>query len=242
MFNTGLAKKIGVHEHIDKARKWIQNLTAKFIIPKKKKIFCIGKNKTGTTSIAVALEEYGFILGNQRKAELLNDAYFEKDFEKIVDYCKSAEAFQDVPFSWPETYKYMDKAFPGSKFILTVRDNPEKWYNSVINFQSKIWGQGKLPTVEQLKNVSYVYKGWAWSNRVRLLGITEKDDPYDKNRLIEDYKKHNKDVISYFKNRENDLLVLNVSEKDAYIKFCQFINKKPKGETFPWANKTSEIK
>lgn len=212
-----------------------------YSISKKNKIFCIGRNKTGTTSLKIAFKELGFTVGNQRKAELLNDDYFNGNFDAIIEYCKSAQVFQDVPFSWPQTYKHLDKAFPGSKFILTVRDNSDQWYNSVVNFQSKIRGGGEIPSVEDIKNDTYVYKGWAWSNKTRMHNITENDDPYDKKMLVSHYEKHNADVLEYFKGREKDLLVLNLSDSDAYQKFCAFIGVTTNKTSFPWENKTSEL-
>ena len=91
------------------------------------KVFCVGRNKTGTTSLDVALRELGYLMGDQREAEWLIDAYAARDFKPIVEYCRSAEAFQDVPFSYPYTYVVLDQAFPESKFILTsprVRRGP----------------------------------------------------------------------------------------------------------------------
>jgi hypothetical protein len=68
------------------------------------------------------------------------------------------------------------------------------------------------------------------------------DNPYDKDILITHYEKHNQDIINYFKGRPDDLLIINLSEKDTYLKFCNFIGVVPKRKTFPWENKTDEIK
>ena len=71
----------------------------------KTKYFCIGRNKTGTTSLKRAFEDMGFTVGNQRAAELLTDRYyFSQDFSPITKYCITAQVFQDVPFSYPDTY------------------------------------------------------------------------------------------------------------------------------------------
>jgi len=204
----------------------------------KHKIFCIGRNKTGTTSIQKALYDLGFRVGNQREAELLSNFYFEGNYEPIIDYCKKYQAFQDVPFSWPETYKYLDKAFPNSKFILTVRDSSEQWYQSYVKFQSKIFKNGNVPTWEDLRNTEYVYKGWAFNNRKKLYNLSEEDDPYAKSILIQHYEKHNNDVIDYFKDRKDDLLILNLADKDSYKLLCTFLRIKSYKNNFPWLNKT----
>lgn len=78
----------------------------------KVKYFCIGRNKTGTTSLKRAFEDLGYPVGNQRKAEILTSQYyFDGNFEPIINYCKTAQIFQDVPFSYPEIYKHLDKAY-----------------------------------------------------------------------------------------------------------------------------------
>jgi hypothetical protein len=206
------------------------------------KFFCIGANKTGTTSLEKAFKELGFVLGNQRKAELLSIDCFEKNYQPLLNYCKTAEVFQDVPFAFLDIYKVLDQHFPNSKFILSIRDSPEQWYQSLTKFHAKIFGNGSVPTWEILKNTDYVYKGWVYKIRKTVQGLNENDDPYDKTKLINYYEKRNQEIITYFKNRPNDLLVINLSEPDAYQKFCNFIGVKSDKNEFPWENKTENIK
>ncbi len=217
----------------------IRFLYKKFRIRNRTKYFCIGNNKTGTTSVKQVFIDLGFVVANQFNAELLMDNYFDKDFDPIIDFCKTGEFFQDVPFSCPNTFRFLDKAYPNSKFILTVRDSSTQWYNSLIRFHSKLYGDGKIPTVEMLKKVDYVYPGWTWNTIKKMHNITENDDPYNKEMLISYYENHNKDVLEYFKDRPNDLLVLNVSDKRSYQKLAKFIGIKVDGKAeFPWENKT----
>ena len=202
------------------------------------KIFGIGNNKTGTTSLMKAMAMLGYSIGDQRQGERLHKEWAKRNFEPIIKYCETADFFQDVPFSKPFTFIAMDIAFPKSKFILTVRDSPEQWYNSVVRFHTKIWGiNGKPPTTEQLKEVDYVYKGWAWEMR-QLSANTPHDDPYNKDALIQSYLEYNNSVLNYFVHRPEDLLVLNVSKKGAFKKLCEFIEKPVIQNEFPWENKT----
>lgn len=204
----------------------------------KQKIFCIGLNKTGTTSMKVAMKELGFAVGDQRSAEMLVDDWARRDFRRLIRYCRSAQFFQDVPFSYPFTYIAIDQAFPGSKFILTVRDTPEQWYKSLTRFHAKKWGKdGRIPTKEDLQEATYIYKGRPWHTN-RLYSITPEDDPYNKELLIKDYIDYNRMVCDYFRHRPDDLLVLNIAEKEAYPKLCYFLGKPCKKKEFPWANKT----
>lgn len=204
------------------------------------KIFCIGANKTGTTSLKKAFEDLGYKVGNQRQAELLLHPFLNGNYQVIVDYCYSAQVFQDFPFSWPELYKYLDKAFPNSKFILTVRDSSEQWYQSITKFHAKLYGKGKIPTKEDLMNATYIFKGRPWITHSAKFHVPE-HDPYNKKILIDQYEKYNRDVIEYFKNRPDDLLVLNLSDEDAYEKFCEFLNIDSPFDKFPWENKTESL-
>lgn len=202
------------------------------------KIFCVGRNKTGTTSLKKAFEDLGFPVGDQRRAEILYlDHYFEGEFDSIIRYCRSAQVFQDVPFSVPDTFRYLDKAYPGSKFILTTRDSAEQWYSSITRFHAKLYGKnGRVPTTSDLMDATYIRKGAPY-NTVRL-HATPDDDPYNKKIMIAHYEKHNLDVIEYFKDRPNDLLVLNVSQSGAYQRFIDFLGVVSPYDDFPWENRT----
>jgi hypothetical protein len=207
------------------------------LIGNQQKIFCIGLNKTGTTSVRRAWQDLGFIVGNQAEARELLAPWLERDFAPIIQYCKSAQAFQDSPFSFPYTYIALDQAFPGSKFILTVRNDAEQWYKSITKFHGKKWANGAIPTKEDLMEAVNGVKGRPWVVN-RALFDTPEEEPYKKEKLIRFYERHIEEVQQYFKYRQADLLTLNVAEDDAYSKFCAFLDKEPNGEKFPWENRT----
>lgn len=172
---------------------------------------------------------------------MAND-WAKRDFNTIVDYCKTAEFFQDIPFSKPFTFVALDQVYPGSKFILTMRDNPEQWYNSLTKFHAEIWGKdGRIPTKEDLMAATYIYKGWAWEIN-RYNWETPENEPYQKDILIQSYIDYNQQVKDYFRHRPEDLLVLNAADKKSYQELCCFLNVKSDRNTFPWKNKTSEKK
>lgn len=202
------------------------------------KVFCIGRNKTGTTSIMTYFEKSGYVVGNQNKAEELTDRYyFNGDFEEIIKYCYSADAFQDVPFSYPDTYKYLEKEFPDAKFILTIRDS-ESWYNSLVSFHGKLFGKdGKVPDFDDLKRARYIREGYM----LRILDLygTTKEEPYNKDALIEHFESYNNSVIEYFKEKQEKLLVLDLSDANASSKLSSFLG--VKDIVIPWENKTSVL-
>lgn len=203
------------------------------------KVFCIGKNKTGTTSIAKLFEDLGLVVGSQPKAERLSTDWIDRDFRRIIRYAKyQGEAFQDIPFSLPDTYEALDKAFPDSKFILTVRKSPEVWYDSLIRFHSKVFGNGNVPTKTDLQNARYVHKGFAWE-MMNALHDLDHDDLYNKEILIRDYIKYNDDVQAYFKNKNDRLLIVTLEDDDIVQKVKSFLDIQNDISVMPWENRTS---
>jgi hypothetical protein len=209
----------------------------------KEKIFCIGRNKTGTKSLSKALTQLGYKVADQRTAELLLNDWSRRDFSKIIKFCKKGgDVFQDVPFSLPYTYVVLDQNFPGSKFILTMRDNPEQWYNSLVGFHSEKFSPGTKPTKEDLMNAKYVEPGWMWKAN-RIIYNTPEDDPYNQSVMIDHYIKYNESVIEYFRNRKQDLLILNPSYPQAFQNLADFLGlKKNILKPFPWENKSGHFK
>jgi hypothetical protein len=72
----------------------------------------------------------------------------------------------------------------------------------------------------------------------RLNYTAPESNPYQKDILIQSYVDYNNSVIEYFRHRPEDLLVLNVAERGAYRKLCEFLNQPVTQEEFPWENKT----
>lgn len=202
------------------------------------KIFCVGRNKTGTTSLKKAFLDLGYRVGVQRTAEALYDQhYFTRDFGPILRYCRTAQVFQDVPFSCPYFYVALDQAFPGSKFILTVRDNASEWYSSLTRFHAREWGTNGLPpTADQLRAAPFLRKGFAY-NLVKLYGTTDAE-PYHRETLIAHYERHNAAVREYFRHRPQDLLEINLTAPDSYRNFVDFLGVRSPFDSFPWENRT----
>ena len=154
-----IAKTLGIRHLVNNIYSIINNRKKLLYLKNRTKYFCIGCNKTGTTSLAKAFKDFNFIVGSQGEAELLSDDHFSGNNDSIINYCMYAEVFQDVPFSLPSAYVYLDKAYPKSKFILTVRDSPDQWYKSIVNFHSKIYSSGSsTPTWNMIKRSNCMLK------------------------------------------------------------------------------------
>jgi|SRR5690554_1437468 len=211
-----------------------------FFRKNKPKIFCIGQNKTGTTSLKEFFVDHGFEVGNQRDAELLIDEYIQRNWKPILEYCKTADVFQDVPFSNDYLYVLLDYYFPNARFVLTERTTSEEWYNSITKFHSKLFGKnGEIPTKLDLQNGKYIYKGFIWKSFYEKYGELE-NDIYNKEYLINKYEERNRKIKHYFRNKEN-FIAINIADKRSLTNLSKFLGISPKYDTFPWKNKTSEI-
>src|SRR5438477_12681989 len=91
----------------------------------KPKVFCIGFHKTGTKSLAAALRTLGYSVtgpNGVKDPNIGNNVY-----AMAFDLAERFDAFQDNP--WPIIYKELDKRYPGSKFVLSVRGS-DSWIKS----------------------------------------------------------------------------------------------------------------
>jgi hypothetical protein len=205
----------------------------------KPKIFIVGRNKTGTTSMKKAFEDLGFVVGEKLVSDYLTDKYFlTGNYSKLIRFIDTAEVFQDVPFSLCEFLPVLDKNFPGSKFILTVRDNELQWYNSLVKFHSKRYGKnGDIPSFSDLESQEK-YAGSGFLINVMRVHGTPKNNPYSKDIMCAHYNRHNEYVVEYFKRRPGVLLVVNLSDQGAYKSFLEFIGVDSDFKSFPWENQT----
>jgi hypothetical protein len=208
----------------------------------KQKIFCIGQNKTGTTSLAHALIELGIPVAptlhdHDRMMERVFRDWSRDEFRRIIRFCHSARAFKDYPFSLPRTFETLDQEFRGSKFVLTVRDTPEQWCNSFTNYYLKKYWNGKHPLSARKTATQSPYADFALQRMQMIYGYWE--DPFDSEKLIQAYEAQNESVRSYFDNRPDDLIVINVSVSEDYMRLCSFLGASPVRTSFPWINRTS---
>ncbi|MEL6171412.1 MAG: sulfotransferase [Pseudomonadota bacterium] len=232
--NAVLFLRLTKRRLFDKCRRWYRRIRG---VKKPYKVFCIGRGKTGTTSMYFALKDLGYLLGDELEAVLIYDEhYYQGEFDKLIAYCQKYDAFQDLPFAAPGTFKVLDKAFPGSKFILTMRDSSEQWYSSLVGFHSKRMANGNIPTYDDIARFKYIRTGY--SKHILKLNGTTKDDPFHKETVIEGYERHNQDVQDYFADRPSDLLVLNVAEDGAFRKLATFLGEQTAKTEFPHKNRT----
>ncbi|MGP1395445.1 MAG: sulfotransferase [Inquilinaceae bacterium] len=199
------------------------------------KIFVIGFNKTGTTSLAQALQELDILCAPQGTFERLFRDWAARRFDRIVARCRHFEAFQDVPFSLPFTYQALDQAFPDARFILTRRGSADEWFESLCRFHRKGLFGGGEPTWEAIETSEYNYPENV-AEQSRMLWRWQDFGLYDKSRAIGLYEDHNRAVEEYFATRPERLLTIDVADAGAYRAFCRFVGREPRRDRFEKVN------
>ena len=160
------------------------------------KLFIIGLPRTGTTSISVALLDYGF--------KVAHTAYTKRAFE-LADVVSDAPCFAD--------YKELDALFPNSKFVYLDR-TLERWVPSMQMLLNKM-----LPELAPKSGyLNPVLKRCI--NNVFAPLTTE--NPLDAQHLADCYHAHQHQVFHYFSNRD-DLLTIDISQQHSLQKLLGFL-------------------
>jgi hypothetical protein len=137
---------------------------------------------------------------------------------------RETDAITDTPVCC--VYKALDKAYPGSKFILTVRDK-RSWLRSCRSF----WLEELGPTLQAMPG------GWLsqylYVIHERLYGTTA----YEEEAFSRAYDAYLADVRKYFRDRQQDLLVLDICGGEGWDKLAPFLDAPLPASRFPWLNR-----
>ena len=196
-----------------------------------KHVFCIGFNKTATTSLSYLFDKK-ILFADQCKFENLIYEYYNHNYDPIINEIhqyKRDSFFQDVPFSMPNLYKILDQNFPKAKFILSVRDSAEQWLASLKRFHN-------VNSIDELKNFDYNRENWLYDWYVRGLGC-DKNDPLNEEYLKSVYSLHIKHANEYFQGSKNFLQV-NIKEENFSDKLSNFTGVNFLDCKIPHANKS----
>lgn len=206
-------------------------------MPSNQKVFNIGLPKTGTSSLAKALEVLGIkCLHNPhhlREEVMQGNFHFDSsgDWQAI---CNFGEHF----------YPQLDQAYLGSKFILTERDL-ESWLKSIEIQISRSDGMAPrelirrrdlLANPRQFKRIYDDYRGVGYEvrnghTRIDIFGCFR----FHPERFSYVYDLHARNARDYFANRPDDFLVMNVVAGDGWEKLCAFLDcPLPDGIPFPF--------
>ena len=172
------------------------------------RVFCVGWHKTGTSTLGLALIKLGYsVMGARLDTIAALDA---GDIAGVLDLAESFDALQDVP--WAALYRELDERYPGSRFILTVREELS-WQRSALRhfgatdipLHRWLYGDGKMEGNEAL--------------------------------YVERFRQHNQAVLEYFSGRGADFLEMDLAAGDGWEPLCRFLGREIPRSAFPHANK-----
>ena len=155
----------------------------------KSKVWCLGLSRTGTSTLTEVLNRVGY-----------NHIHYPTDWDMFYGVNDGAGDIPVIP-----VYKELDKKFPNSKFVYTVRDK-DSWLKSMEPYleRKRLWNQA--------------------GRQVNIRKMVYKNQFFDYNTYSKAYDDHDKDVREYFKNRPYDFLVLDIIGGDKPQKLFDFLN------------------
>lgn len=193
------------------------------------KILGIGLPKTGTSSLHESLR----ILGYKSVHFTHDDGPFKKQIqipEDLRDKRYNYDAASDINVCG--FFEKYDKMYPNSKFIFTVRET-EGWLSSIcLNHHYVAYYRGNISEPVYLENETSNPRE---QYRLDCLHSVFKKIPkyFDREHYLKCYIEYSTRVYNHFKNRLNDLLIMNICAGDGWEKLCKFLGKKVPQEKFP---------
>jgi hypothetical protein len=182
------------------------------------KVFGIGLSRTGTTSLAKALNALAIptihypcdpITYNELRSGIYRLS--------ILERYRGATDIPVAPY-----YRQFDVVYPGSKFILTVREI-SSWLISVENHWHR-WCE---------RDVQNEFNDFIHASVYGALR-------FNADRFRHVYNSHIYNVRRYFCSRPDDLLIFNVFESDGWPKLCSFLDLPVPRTPFPCVNSGQE--
>jgi hypothetical protein len=190
--------------------------TAVKLTPLPTRVFGIGLHRTATTSLHEAFKRLGFDSFHWGSGEAPLIWYEMKGLHRSRTL-EQWYALCDLPI--PLLYRELDTAYPNSKFILTIR-NESDWLRSV----ARLWDPNQNPE-RRLWDI------YPFTNMIHteIYGRAT----FDAQVFAARYRRHNADVLEYFKDRPDDLLVMDMDAGVGWGDLCGFLGRPVPGEAYP---------
>jgi hypothetical protein len=213
------------------------------------KVICVGLNKTGTTSITENMKKLGYeTWGGEYDENSLKFSHYgfsNNAFGVVLDLVEKTDVdfFQDIPFSYPGISEKIIKMFPQSKYILSVRQDPDTWVRSVKRFWKQYFEGNKFTPNAYKWAENFVLDRGHIPELSYLLTLFESwnMDQYEGDldeKLRQVYINHNQSVKNTLITNNCDWIEIDVSKKGELKKLTTWLNINNEEEDFVWVNKT----
>lgn len=174
------------------------------------RVFGVGLSRTGTTSLHRALQILGFRARHYPSLRMLPGRLWIAEGE-----LRRHDALTDLPAA--RFFRQLDARFPGSRFVLTVRDE-EAWLASCERYPP--FGPGFRPK-RRLRAMRRAVYG------------TER---FDRERFRDAWRAHLAAVREHFRGRGDDLLEMDVTAGEGWETLCPFLGLAVPDAPFPHEN------
>jgi hypothetical protein len=180
-------------------------------------VFGLGLSRTGTRSLTAALHVLGWhTVHYPTDADTLSTlARGDADFRLLEQF----DGLTDITVS--HLYRELDRRFPDARFVLTVRDE-EAWLDSC----RRHW-DGRPAWDDPTK--SGVHLEIRRFLRAAVYGCYA----FEPQRFREVYRAHVRDVVAYFADRPEKLLVLPLTDGAGWRPLCDFLGAPVPAEPMP---------
>ena len=180
------------------------------------RIFGIGLNKTATSSLHEALTLLGY-RSLHDGGPAVHDAVkaaFDTKRPLLSNLDQTFDAFSDIGFL-SRRFGFLDRQYPGSRFVLTVRPVDE-------------WVDSRRRHVQ--RNIELKQAG----------GYDGTFLVVDEERWREEWHHHMQRVRDYFGDRR-DILEVDLTRNPSWKPLCELLGVPVPDDPFPWANRDRAI-
>lgn len=179
------------------------------------KVFGIGLNKTGTTSLKIAFKALGF--KHLDRTPRLFKAWRQEDWPLIWERAAEFESFEDWPWPLmvPELLRHYGEE---ARYVLTRRASAEIWVESLKRHAER---------TNPDRNPRKAIFGHSYPHGAEAAHIGF-------------YNRHLAATRALFEGREHLLLEVCWDEGDGWDAICNFLNRPVPKRTFPVANSSAD--
>jgi hypothetical protein len=180
-------------------------------VESKQKVFGLGLSKTATSSLANALQMLGY--------RTVHNPTDDRTIQALMHGRVRCQATDDndaiCDIAFVRHFRELDREFPGSKFVLTIRSR-DAWLRSC----RRHWAS-RYALLHDLANEDLV--------DFNVYGTTR----FNYRLFMQTFESHSRDVREFFSGRAKDLLILDICAGGGWKELCEFLGKEVPVSLFP---------
>jgi hypothetical protein len=208
------------------------------------KVICVGLNKTGTTSLSKNMSILGYNTLSYPYYDYLRRTTIKDKTYNVEILIENTDInfFDDIPFSYPLISKKIIEKYPNCRYVLSKRENSEKWVKSFINHYSN-WTKNDIKNIFKGKGLES--NAFNYNNSDIIYGeILTLIESYDISKsdniekiLSDFYYEYNYSIKNTLIKYGCDWIEIDVSKKGELKKLTNWLGIKHDKEDFIHVNK-----